>query len=205
MSRVARPRPTRSTPVASGSSVPACPTRRWPKIRRHRATTSWDVHPASLSTTTSPVTGSAPAGLIVGRRVRRRDRPGPRPGRLPRRRSPRIRRRTSSTRPPAITAGSARELEERGALHPGLAGHHLLQLGPALGQGLGRVLRERAHVDGGMAEVRGRVHRGHGDQAEPLVGVGQSLELLGHHLAQDLVDPQRPRIRGRTPIVMPTT
>ena len=37
-------------------------------------------------------------------------------------------------------------------------------------------------------------HRGHGEQPQPLVGVGQPLELLGHDLAQDLVDPQGPRV-----------
>src|SRR4051794_1580757 len=52
--RVTRPSPTNSTPVAPGSSVPACPTRFCPKIPRHLATTSCDVHPAALSTTTSP-------------------------------------------------------------------------------------------------------------------------------------------------------
>src|SRR5690349_7983060 len=54
MSRVARPSPTSSTPVASGSSVPACPTRRCPYSFRMRATTSCDVCAAGLSTTTSP-------------------------------------------------------------------------------------------------------------------------------------------------------
>jgi hypothetical protein len=38
--RVAEPTPTTSTPVASGSRVPACPMRRSPKVRRHTATTS---------------------------------------------------------------------------------------------------------------------------------------------------------------------
>jgi len=46
--------PRTSTPVAMGSSVPAWPTRRVPARRRIRATTSWDVHPAGLSTTRSP-------------------------------------------------------------------------------------------------------------------------------------------------------
>ncbi len=40
MSLVARPSPTNRMPVASGSRVPAWPTRRWPKMRRHRATAS---------------------------------------------------------------------------------------------------------------------------------------------------------------------
>jgi iron-sulfur cluster repair protein YtfE (RIC family) len=41
-----------------------------------------------------------------------------------------------------------------------------------------------------VAEVGRRVHRGHGDQPQSLVGIGQSLELLGQHLAEDLIDPQ---------------
>src|SRR5437868_7440876 len=63
-SLVTRPSPTNSTPVAPGSSVPAWPTRFCPKIPRHLATTSWDVHPGALSTTTRPST------TVVGGRVR---------------------------------------------------------------------------------------------------------------------------------------
>src|SRR5450830_308390 len=55
--------PSTSTPVAIGSSVPACPTLRVPARRRIRATTSWLVQPAGLSTTTSP-------SGAVGRRTR---------------------------------------------------------------------------------------------------------------------------------------
>src|SRR4051812_43012250 len=51
--------PQISTPVAIGSSVPACPTRRVPARRRNLPTTSCDVHPAGLSTTTSPSGGAA--------------------------------------------------------------------------------------------------------------------------------------------------
>ena len=50
---VARSIPTTSTPVAIGSSVPAWPTLRVPKMRLQRPTTSWLVMPAGLSTTTS--------------------------------------------------------------------------------------------------------------------------------------------------------
>src|SRR3984957_5052108 len=71
MSRVARPSPTSSTPVASGSSVPAWPTRRWEKMRRHRATASCDVQPASLSTTTMPTVSGAAlrSGIVTSHRV----------------------------------------------------------------------------------------------------------------------------------------
>jgi len=46
--RVACPRQMTSTPSASGSSVPACPTRATRVSRRMRATTSWLVGPAGL-------------------------------------------------------------------------------------------------------------------------------------------------------------
>src|SRR5206468_7860413 len=51
--------PSTSTPVAIGSRVPAWPTLRVPARRRTRATTSCDVIPPGLSTTTSPDAGSA--------------------------------------------------------------------------------------------------------------------------------------------------
>src|SRR4051812_27644907 len=51
--------PTTSTPVAAGSRVPACPTARVPRRRRSRATTSWLVGPAGLSTTRMPCTSGA--------------------------------------------------------------------------------------------------------------------------------------------------
>ena len=51
---VPRSTPKTSTPVAIGSSVPAWPTLRVRRIRRIRATTSWLVSPAGLSTITSP-------------------------------------------------------------------------------------------------------------------------------------------------------
>ena len=54
-SRVAFSTPTTSTPVAIGSSVPACPTRRVPASRRTRATTSCEVRPAGLSTMSRPL------------------------------------------------------------------------------------------------------------------------------------------------------
>src|SRR5271165_3050109 len=65
--------PTTSTPVAIGSSVPACPTFLVPASRRTRATTSCDVMPPGLSTMTrppptspSPFTGSRVVIGLVG-------------------------------------------------------------------------------------------------------------------------------------------
>ena len=55
------PSPTSRTPVASGSRVPAWPTFFCPNSRRQRATTSWLVIPAGLSTTARPsITGPGP-------------------------------------------------------------------------------------------------------------------------------------------------
>src|SRR3954452_7543288 len=65
-SRVTFPTPTSSTPVASGSSVPACPTFLVCRIPRSFATTSCDVHPASLSITTRPF---GPSGIALHIRV----------------------------------------------------------------------------------------------------------------------------------------
>ena len=53
-SLVAFSTPTTRTPVAIGSSVPACPTFLVPVSRRTRATTSCDVIPPGLSTITRP-------------------------------------------------------------------------------------------------------------------------------------------------------
>ena len=102
--------------------------------------------------------------------------------------------------PPGHDGRVGGELQLGRPLHPDLSAHGALQLGPPLVQSLGRVLGQRAQVDGGVAQVGRRVHRGHRDQPEPLVGVGQPLELLGQHLAQHLVDPQRAGVGGRPPL-----
>src|SRR6185312_7983971 len=63
-SRVARPTRRTSKPVANGSSVPPCPTRRTGRARRAMATTSCDVMPAGLSTRTNP----SIVGILIARR-----------------------------------------------------------------------------------------------------------------------------------------
>ncbi len=68
--RVARPTPSSSTPVASGSSVPECPILLLCRMPRALATTSCEVHPASLSTTARPS-----AELLDGRRAHLSPRP----------------------------------------------------------------------------------------------------------------------------------
>src|SRR4051794_9896606 len=54
--RRARPTSTSSSPVANGSSVPACPALRTPRPRRVASVRSCEVLPAGLSTRTSPST-----------------------------------------------------------------------------------------------------------------------------------------------------
>src|SRR5919204_2914773 len=61
--RVAGPTRTSMSPVANGSSVPACPTFP-PRSRRTRATTSWEVGPAALSARRTP--GGGGCGLAAG-------------------------------------------------------------------------------------------------------------------------------------------
>src|SRR4030081_609017 len=64
--RVARSRPTSRIPVAGGSRVPAWPTRFVANRRRRRLTTSCDVGPACLSTTSSPPGAGPPWGAGGG-------------------------------------------------------------------------------------------------------------------------------------------
>src|SRR6476661_8159354 len=54
VSRVAVPRVSSSSPVASGSSVPQWPIFFWRRMRRTRCTMSCEVKPGSFSTSNSP-------------------------------------------------------------------------------------------------------------------------------------------------------
>src|SRR5215217_5189312 len=64
-SRVAFSTPMIRTPVAIGSSVPACPTLRVPARRRTRPTTWCDVQPMGLSITTKPDSGWSANRLLI--------------------------------------------------------------------------------------------------------------------------------------------
>src|SRR5687768_5698560 len=55
--RVTRPTRRTSSPVANGSSVPRCPMRRSPRVRRTRAIASWEVIPRALSRSRMPSIG----------------------------------------------------------------------------------------------------------------------------------------------------
>src|SRR5205085_6394773 len=66
MSRVPRPTRMTSNPVANGSKVPACPTRCDPATRRTIATTSCDVTPGGLSTSSKPP--ASVVGVSIGKR-----------------------------------------------------------------------------------------------------------------------------------------
>src|SRR5882672_8612829 len=65
-SRVADSNRMGRTPVARGSSVPACPTRCAPVSRRRRLTTAKEVSPAALSTLRTPVENGGKSALIRG-------------------------------------------------------------------------------------------------------------------------------------------
>src|SRR5262249_53548285 len=58
--------------VAKGSSVPVCPARRTPRDRRTWSTTSWEVGPVGLSTTSTPSRGGLFVVVFAGRRLRLR-------------------------------------------------------------------------------------------------------------------------------------
>ena len=90
-------------------------------------------------------------------------------------------------------AGSARKVSRGVRFMRHLRPDQALQVAPGAPRARPRLVVERGQVDDGRAQVGRGVDRGHGHHAETLVGVGQPLELLGQHLPQHLVDPQRAR------------
>ena len=174
--RVREPTPTRSTPVAPGSSVPEWPIRRSPRRRRSRATTSWLVTPAGLSTTTSPwTTGGlrrarvAPVGSGGGRPDARRAGSArcaplggsPRPAGTA---GPGSCGRGSGDRPRPATARDGRRTP------PGSPRH--------------RPPRQGVVVDDRPVQVGVDLDRRDADELE--ARIVDALELLGHHLTQQL-------------------
>ena len=68
------------------------------------------------------------------------------------------------------------EAEKGRALEPDLPADLALETHPLVGQSLGGVIGDGAQIDGGPGQVGRRVDGGDGDQAEPVVDVGEPLE-----------------------------
>ena len=83
------------------------------------------------------------------------------------------------------------EAQLRGPLHPDLAGRSPPGGGSAPRPAPRLLVAERRQRGPWRGAGRVAVDGGDGEQAQPLVGVGQPLEGLGQDLAEDLVDPGR--------------
>src|SRR3546814_11072232 len=174
-----------STPWASGSAWPECPTLRLPGSPRALATTSWLVHPAALSTTARP-SGPAgppprrPIGSVLGGAVGLVDA---------------AEHLFEARRAPAHVVGPEHELGR--ALHARLARDRPLQAVTDLAEGL-EDLRVVVHpakgvvVDDGATEVGVGLDRHDRDQVEAVVVV--ALHLLREDLLEQLVQPRRARL-----------
>ena len=146
--RVTRPTPSSSTPVASGSSVPEWPIFRLRSSPRALATTSWDVQPASLSTTATP-SRSCSSGSEHALRARRVW----------------MSRRISSMRSPRRTAGSGRNASSGVRFTrawPPMARCSRTRISPSASEAVvvGLAAFERVEVDGGVPKVRLDLDRG---------------------------------------------
>src|SRR5258706_10683242 len=177
-SRVARPRSRTRSPVAKGSSVPACPIRETPKARRAARTTSCDVMPAGLSTSRSPSVAASLIGWLDGL-VRR----GLRRGRL------------SHLRKQLLDVRRVRDalvvakLDLRSDTEPERSSHASTKVrrhtGEAVERGGALGLRaEHTHEDLGVVQIASHLDTGHRDQAVDarildVVGEEES-DLLAH-------------------------
>ena len=216
ISRVARPSPTSRTPVASGSRVPAWPD---PALAEDAAAARHHVvrGPAGLLVDdhqAGDAHGRVSAGLPGGSRSSSRcRRPTPHRARATahirpavgraahgdRRGSPRAARAAapppgSPPRWPGRPGRSGGACASSSSACPRCAAGAPRRSSSTTAVASSRVARYTTAVRmSGATSTDG--HRHHGQ----LVGVGQPLELLGQHLPQHLVDPQRTRVCRRAP------
>src|SRR4051794_36158393 len=184
--RVALPTPTSSTPVASGSSVPAWPTWRSSKRLRNIPTTSWLVTPAGLSTTARPwVVGGLRRAIAVGVILEVSGL----------RRAFRHRRVVVQYSLDALGGpnGFVRfERQDRRLLGAHLATDERLQSHSMTGQRrqdlcVAILTEQRVEVDDGAIHLRVDIDRRDGDQLESFVV--DARQCLGDHLAQRFAEP----------------
>src|SRR3954470_2372860 len=166
----------RRTPVASGSSVPECPTFLVCRMPRSLATTSWEGHPASLSTTTNP----SGIGIVVAELVES------------------AQHFLDACR---LTLDGIRlEGKQRSALDAGLASDGLLERDAVFEQPLEHLLvaigaSRSVDVHRRVTEIGFHLDTHHRDEVEALVV--DPFQLLGDDLMQQLVEPGRARISTR--------
>ena len=177
MSRVAPAQPDQQHAGGVGIEGPGVADPLRPKMRRQRATTSWVVQPGLL------VDHHQAVDLVRRRRLIGVSSPSTPTGAA-----------SSIRRAAAATAGSGHEARASGCASAGSgAPTAAWTCARRSSRASAASSDSELEVDRGLAQVGRSSTAVTVTSREALVGVGQPLELVGHHLAQDLVDPQRGR------------